>query len=189
MCDGWSSTRSRDWLFLPQGQPARLATDAAELSPSGSQHFISQRLIDYSSIIHFSLVHLLPQPFDDESSQVFAPSSKRLVSLIQGVIWVHSRVNESSQFMFTITSKVNVDRDSPALRDRIRRFRGRTILFVNVHRKDPEVARRIGDLGLHSLVVIRSRSNISMSFFDAIIIDSLEVVSIIAPCYPRRCLV
>src|SRR5258708_594556 len=110
--------------------------------------------------------------------------SKRLVSLMQGVIWVHSRVNEGSQFMFTITSRVNVDRDSQALRDRIQRFRGRTILFLNVNRKDPEVARRIEDLGLHSLVVhdlVRISRKISMSFFDAIIIDSLEVVSIIAP--------
>ncbi|KAF8332381.1 histidine kinase [Cantharellus anzutake] len=104
--------------------------------------------------------------------------SKRLVSLMQGVIWVHSRVNEGSQFMFTITSRVNDDGESPAMRERIQPFRGRTILFVNVERSDPNVAQRIQEIGLqprvvHNLVGITKKN--SMTFFDAIIIDSLEV--------------
>lgn len=108
---------------------------------------------------------------------------------MQGVIWVHSRVNEGSQFMFTITSRVNEDSESPAMRERIQPFRGRTILFLNVDRKDPEVARRIEDLGLQPIVLhdlVRISKKSAMSFFDAIIIDSLEVVSTIVPWCPYR---
>ena len=105
--------------------------------------------------------------------------SKRLVSLMQGQMWVESELGKGSKFFFTITSQVS----SPPLEvvlQRMAPFSGRTILCIDTSHEGDNVAKLIESMGLRSYVVhdvnaVSDRD--SCPHVDTILLDSLEMVS------------
>ncbi|KIJ42807.1 hypothetical protein M422DRAFT_253899 [Sphaerobolus stellatus SS14] len=78
--------------------------------------------------------------------------SKRLVSLMNGQMWVESEVGKGSKFFFTITSQIS----SPPLEvvlQKMAPFMTRTILYIDYLRKGDHVARLIETMGLKAHVV------------------------------------
>ncbi|KAH6897665.1 hypothetical protein BKA70DRAFT_1315390, partial [Coprinopsis sp. MPI-PUGE-AT-0042] len=93
--------------------------------------------------------------------------SKRLVSLMQGNMWVESEVAKGSKFYFTITSQIN---HSPM---------ERTILFVDTLRDTTGVVDRIKDLNLRPYLIHEVREVADKDkcpHIDTIVVDSLNVV-------------
>ncbi|KAF8523467.1 putative nik-1 protein (Os-1p protein) [Hysterangium stoloniferum] len=105
--------------------------------------------------------------------------SKRLVSLMQGNMWVESELGKGSKFFFTITSQVS----SPPLEvvlQRMAPFGGRTILYIDSSRDGDPVAKLIQNMGLKAHVVyditfVSDRD--SCPHVDTILLDSLEITT------------
>ncbi|KAJ2935713.1 hypothetical protein H1R20_g1381, partial [Candolleomyces eurysporus] len=127
--------------------------------------------------------------------------SKRLVSLMQGNMWVESEVSKGSKFYFTITSQISHSSMEATL-SKIQPFAKRTILFVDTLRDKTSVVQRIRELGLRPYVVHDATdvgNKETCPHIDTIVVDSLSVVEylrelehlryipivILAPSLPR----
>jgi len=98
---------------------------------------------------------------------------------MDGEIWVESAVNEGSQFMFTVKTRINRDISSLMLHDRMKPFIGRTILCVG-HGVAPQDLRTIKGLGMVPAVfkyVEEVNDKSVVPNVEAIIVDSIEAVS------------
>ncbi|KAJ3516880.1 hypothetical protein NLJ89_g859 [Agrocybe chaxingu] len=127
--------------------------------------------------------------------------SKRLVSLMQGNMWVESEVSKGSKFFFTITSQISHSTMEATLA-KMAPFQKRTILFVDTLFDNTGVVHRIKELGLRPHVV-HEVSEVSdkekCPHIDTIVVDSLQVtesirefehlryipVVLLAPSMPR----
>ncbi|KAH6905754.1 hypothetical protein BKA70DRAFT_1291834 [Coprinopsis sp. MPI-PUGE-AT-0042] len=112
--------------------------------------------------------------------------SKRLVSLMQGNMWVESEVAKGSKFYFTITSQINHSPMEVTL-GKMQPFSKRTILFVDTLRDTTGVVDRIKDLNLcpyltHEVREVADKDK--CPHIDTIVVDSLNVVSTFP--YPSR---
>ncbi|TFK35674.1 hypothetical protein BDQ12DRAFT_687784 [Crucibulum laeve] len=107
--------------------------------------------------------------------------SKRLVSLMQGNMWVESEVSKGSKFFFTITSQISHSTMEATL-GKMSPFAKRTILFVDTLRDTTGVVDRIKDLGLRPYVV-HEVNEVSdkdrCPHIDTIVVDSLSVTECI----------
>ncbi|KAF8800734.1 hypothetical protein BYT27DRAFT_7312960 [Phlegmacium glaucopus] len=127
--------------------------------------------------------------------------SKRLVSLMQGNMWVESEVAKGSKFFFTITSQISHSTMEATL-GKMAPFAKRTILFVDTLRDTTGVVDRIKDLGLRPYVVhevCEVADKDKCPHIDTIVVDSLTVtecireyehlryipVVLLAPAMPR----
>ncbi|TFK18039.1 hypothetical protein FA15DRAFT_731614 [Coprinopsis marcescibilis] len=127
--------------------------------------------------------------------------SKRLVSLMQGNMWVESEVSKGSKFFFTITSQINHSSMEATL-SKMQPFAKRTILFVDTLGDTTGVADRISELNLrphiiHEVSEVADKEK--CPHIDTIVVDSLSVVEslrelehlryipivLLAPCLPR----
>ncbi|TCD64379.1 hypothetical protein EIP91_004210 [Steccherinum ochraceum] len=103
--------------------------------------------------------------------------SKRLVTLMQGNMWVESEVSNGSRFYFTLTSQTSPLSMDAALA-KMQPFHNRTILFVDTLYDRTDVVQRIIDLGLKPYVV-HDVSEVSEKstcpHIDTIVVDSLSV--------------
>ena len=105
--------------------------------------------------------------------------SKRLVSLMNGNMWVDSELGKGSKFFFTITSQVSQSTMESIL-SKMSPFTGRTILFVNTLDDRTGVKERIKELGLqpHVVKLVKEVSDKERCpHIDTILVDSLTVVS------------
>ena len=104
--------------------------------------------------------------------------SKRLVSLMQGNMWVESEVGKGSKFFFTITSQIS-HQSMEIILSKMSPFAKRTILFVDTLDDRTGVVERISELGLKPYVV-KSVAQVSdkerCPHIDTILVDSLTVV-------------
>jgi osomolarity two-component system sensor histidine kinase NIK1 len=108
--------------------------------------------------------------------------SKRLVSLLQGKMWVESEISKGSRFFFTITSQISQSSIESTL-SKMSLFSKRTILFVDTLRDTTGVVDRIKELGLrpfvaHQAVEVADKER--CPHIDTIVVDSLTVVRILA---------
>ncbi|KAG2002222.1 atypical/HisK protein kinase, variant 3 [Coprinopsis cinerea AmutBmut pab1-1] len=104
--------------------------------------------------------------------------SKRLVSLMQGNMWVESEVSKGSKFYFTITSQINHSSMEATL-GKMQPFAKRTILFVDTLRDTTGVVNRIKELNLRPYViheVAEVADKEKCPHIDTIVVDSLNVV-------------
>ncbi|KAJ8091873.1 histidine kinase osmosensor [Marasmius tenuissimus] len=107
--------------------------------------------------------------------------SKRLVSLMQGNMWVESEVQKGSRFFFTITSQIS----QPSLENTLQKmapFAKRTILFVDTLYDKTGVVDRITELGLKPFVVHEVGTLADKEqcpHIDTIVVDSLAVTETI----------
>jgi hypothetical protein len=99
---------------------------------------------------------------------------------MDGEIWVESKVNNGSQFMFTIKTKVNPHGESAVLPLRMKPFMGRSVLNIGAPLQlgESETIKTLGLIpasvpGLHSLRGPKS----TVPNADAIIVDSADIVS------------
>ncbi|KAL0948366.1 hypothetical protein HGRIS_010948 [Hohenbuehelia grisea] len=103
--------------------------------------------------------------------------SKRIVSLMQGNMWVESEVSKGSKFYFTITSQISHSSIESTLSKMIP-FAKRTILFVDTLYDKTGVVDRIQELSLRAHVV-HSASEVSdkekCPHIDTIVVDSLSM--------------
>lgn len=105
--------------------------------------------------------------------------SKRLVSLMQGDMWVESELSKGSKFFFTITSQVS----SPPLEvvmQRMAPFAGRTILYIDTTHDGDNIAKLILNMGLkahvvHEIAAVSDRE--SCPHVDTILLDSMEITA------------
>lgn len=98
---------------------------------------------------------------------------------MDGEIWVESIVNNGSQFMFTIKTRVNPNTGSLVLPERMKPFTGRSILSVGAELDESELE-TIRALGLIPVVFDSKRrvyDKKTVPNVDAIIVDSPEAVS------------
>ncbi|ESK85322.1 protein-histidine kinase [Moniliophthora roreri MCA 2997] len=107
--------------------------------------------------------------------------SKRLVSLMQGNMWVESEVQKGSRFFFTITSQISQMSMENTLA-KMAPFAKRTILFVDSLYDQTGVVDRISELGLKPFVVhdvhqLTNKEN--CPHIDTIVVDSLKVTETI----------
>jgi len=103
--------------------------------------------------------------------------SKRLVSLMQGNMWVESELGRGSKFYFTITSQINQSNLDATLA-KMQPFTKRTILFVDTLRDTTGVVERIEELGLNPHVVhnpIEVADKERCPHIDTIVIDDVKV--------------
>ncbi|KAF8752828.1 His Kinase A (phosphoacceptor) domain [Rhizoctonia solani] len=102
--------------------------------------------------------------------------SKRLVSLMNGQMWVESEVGVGSRFYFTITAEISRPNMAQSLQ-KVAIYKERTILFVDTLGDRSGVAERIEELQLRPFVV-RDISQVAdkakIPFIDTVIVDSLE---------------
>ena len=116
--------------------------------------------------------------------------SKRLVSLMQGNMWVESEVAKGSKFFFTITSQISHSTMDVTL-GKMAPFAKRTILFFDTLKDTTGVVERIKDLGLKPFVVhdVHDVSDKDKCpHIDTIVVDSLTVVCTFFS-FPSLCLV
>ncbi|KAG2139179.1 uncharacterized protein EDB93DRAFT_1163732 [Suillus bovinus] len=102
--------------------------------------------------------------------------SKRLVSLMQGNMWVESEVSKGSKFFFTITSQISQNTLETSLQ-KMQSFHRRAILFVDTLNDTTGVVQRIQELGLkpyviHDISEVADRERCPQ--FDTIVVDSLS---------------
>lgn len=104
--------------------------------------------------------------------------SKRLVSLMNGNMWVESELGKGSKFFFTITSQTSQSSIESVLA-KMQPFARRTILFVDTLGDRTGVVERITELGLKPFVV-RDVAQVAdkeqCPHIDTILVDSLGVV-------------
>ena len=113
--------------------------------------------------------------------------SKRLVSLMQGSMWVESEVSKGSKFFFTMTSQISQNSIEVTL-SKMSPFSKRTILFVDTLFDTTGVVDRIKELGLRPFVVHGVSEVADKDKFphiDTIVVDSLSMVS----CPASFCLI
>ncbi|KAF6745806.1 two-component histidine kinase Le.nik1-like protein [Ephemerocybe angulata] len=106
--------------------------------------------------------------------------SKRLVSLMQGNMWVESEVSKGSKFYFTITSQINHSSMEATLA-KMAPFAKRTILFVDTLRDKTGVVNRIKELNLRPYVVHEATdvgNKETCPHIDTIVVDSLSVLKV-----------
>ncbi|KIY49681.1 hypothetical protein FISHEDRAFT_40420 [Fistulina hepatica ATCC 64428] len=103
--------------------------------------------------------------------------SKRLVSLMEGDMWVESEVQKGSKFYFTITSQISQQTLGQTLA-KMAPFAKRTILFLDTTGNDPNVVEKIKTLGLKA-VSIRSVAEVKHKddcpHVDTIVTDSITM--------------
>ncbi|KAJ7599415.1 hypothetical protein C8J56DRAFT_1000597 [Mycena floridula] len=107
--------------------------------------------------------------------------SKRLVSLMQGNMWVESELSKGSKFFFTITSQISHSSLDTTV-SKMQPFAKRTILFVDTLRDQTGVADRIRELGLKAFVVNgvnEVQDKDKLPHIDTIVVDSLSVTECI----------
>ncbi|KIK56550.1 hypothetical protein GYMLUDRAFT_783618 [Collybiopsis luxurians FD-317 M1] len=107
--------------------------------------------------------------------------SKRLVSLMQGNMWVESEVQKGSRFFFTITSQISLSSFESTLA-KMSPFAKRTILFVDTLFDTTGVVDRIRELGLEPFVVHDVSNLVDKDMcphFDTIVVDSLSMAETI----------
>ncbi|KIJ97792.1 hypothetical protein K443DRAFT_681283 [Laccaria amethystina LaAM-08-1] len=107
--------------------------------------------------------------------------SKRLVSLMQGNMWVESEVSKGSRFFFTITSQISHSTLDVAL-SKMAAFAKRTILFADTLHDTTGVVNRIKELALKPHVVHEVREVADKDkcpHIDTIVVDSLAVTECI----------
>ena len=105
--------------------------------------------------------------------------SKRLVSLMQGDMWVESEVSKGSKFYFTITTQISHSTLEATL-TKMQPFAKRTILYMNTLGDRSNVAEKIRLLGLKPHVattVAQVANKDKCPHVDTIITDSLAIVS------------
>lgn len=104
--------------------------------------------------------------------------SKRLVSLMDGTMWVESEVTQGSKFYFTISSQISMS-SLEANIARMTPFGTRTILFVDSAGTQSDVADKMRELGL-TVVVVRDVSEVADKnkcvHIDSIVSDSMAAV-------------
>lgn len=106
--------------------------------------------------------------------------SKRLVSLMQGNMWVESEVSRGSKFFFTITSQISQSNLDVTL-SKMQPFSKRTILFVDTLRDRTGVVQRIEELGLNAHVVHNPNEVADKDrcpHIDTIVVDDVKVVRV-----------
>lgn len=96
-------------------------------------------------------------------------------------MWVESELGKGSKFFFTITSQIS-NLPYEVVLQRMTPFAGRTILFIDSSREGQYVAKLIEDMGLkaiveHNIEAVSDRE--STPHVDTILVDSLEVVSVL----------
>ncbi|KAF9056922.1 hypothetical protein BDP27DRAFT_1454263 [Rhodocollybia butyracea] len=107
--------------------------------------------------------------------------SKRLVSLMQGNMWVESEVQKGSRFFFTISSQISLSSFETTL-SKMSPFAKRTILFVDTLYDTTGVVDRIRELGLKPFVVHDVSKLVNKDacpHFDTIVVDSLSTAETI----------
>ncbi|KAJ3772474.1 histidine kinase [Lentinula raphanica] len=107
--------------------------------------------------------------------------SKRLVSLMQGNMWVESEVQKGSRFFFTISSQISQASIESTL-SKMSPFAKRAILFVDTLYDKTGVVDRIRELGLtphvrHTVSELANKDN--CPHFDTIVVDSLSMAETI----------
>ncbi|KAI5891245.1 two-component histidine kinase Le.nik1-like protein [Schizophyllum commune H4-8] len=103
--------------------------------------------------------------------------SKRLVSLMQGDMWVESEVSKGSKFYFTITTQISHSTLEATL-TKMQPFAKRTILYMNTLGDRSNVAEKIRLLGLKPHVattVAQVANKDKCPHVDTIITDSLAI--------------
>ncbi|KAG6827518.1 hypothetical protein H0H92_011459 [Tricholoma furcatifolium] len=107
--------------------------------------------------------------------------SKRLVSLMQGNMWVESEVSKGSKFFFTITSQISQSTFENTL-SKMNPFAKRTILFVDSLNDTTGVVDRIKELCLRPHVIHDAKEVADKEkcpHIDTIVCDSLSVTECI----------
>jgi osomolarity two-component system, sensor histidine kinase NIK1 len=107
--------------------------------------------------------------------------SKRLVSLMQGNMWVESELGKGSKFFFTVTSLMSTTHNDQILQ-KMQPYTGRSILFVDTLRDQTGVAERIAELGLVPHVVndvVELSEKSQLPHIDTILVDSLHVTELL----------
>jgi len=107
--------------------------------------------------------------------------SKRLVSLMQGNMWVESEVQKGSRFFFTISSQISQSSFESTL-SKMSPFAKRTILFVDTMYDTTGVVDRIRELGLKPFVVHDVQKLVNKDacpHFETIVVDSLSTAETI----------
>ncbi|KAG8876636.1 hypothetical protein FRB98_007096 [Tulasnella sp. 332] len=109
--------------------------------------------------------------------------SKRLVSLMQGQMWVDSEPGKGSNFHFTITCQASPPSRLETVLEKTRSWSGRTILYLDSLGDSTGVAQHIEELGLrcfvaHDVAVLADKSR--LPHIDTVIADSLQGLT--APC-------
>ncbi|KAF4582712.1 hypothetical protein EYR40_002636 [Pleurotus pulmonarius] len=103
--------------------------------------------------------------------------SKRLVSLMQGNMWVESEVSKGSKFYFTITSQISYSSVESTMA-KMAPFAKRTIMFMDTLCDKTGVVDRIPELGLRPFVVHQISEVADKDkcpHIDTIIVDSLSM--------------
>ncbi|KAG8872053.1 hypothetical protein FRB97_008065 [Tulasnella sp. 331] len=103
--------------------------------------------------------------------------SKRLVSLMQGQMWVDSEPGKGSNFHFTITCQASPPSRLETVLEKTRSWSGRTILYLDSLGDSTGVAQHIEELGLrcfvaHDVAVLADKSR--LPHIDTVIADSLQ---------------
>lgn len=105
--------------------------------------------------------------------------SKRLVNLMQGNMWVESKISQGSRFFFTITTNIS-ETSREATMSRMGVFKQRMILFVDTLDDRTGLMDRINQLGLQCMKV-RSVEEVANKakcpHIDTVIVDSFSAVS------------
>ena len=107
--------------------------------------------------------------------------SKRLVSLMQGNIWVESELGKDFKFFFTVTSLMSTSHHDQILQ-KMRPYAGRSILFVDTLRDRTGVAKPIAELGLVPHVVndvVKLSKKSQLPHIDTILVDSVHVTELL----------
>jgi osomolarity two-component system sensor histidine kinase NIK1 len=107
--------------------------------------------------------------------------SKRLVSLMQGNMWVESELGKGSKFFFTVTSLMSTAHHDQILQ-KMQPYSGRSILFVDTLRDQTGVAEHIAELGLvpHVVYDVGELSEKSqLPHIDTILVDSLHITELL----------
>ncbi|EPS94054.1 hypothetical protein FOMPIDRAFT_50286 [Fomitopsis schrenkii] len=103
--------------------------------------------------------------------------SKRLVTLMQGNMWVESEVNNGSKFYFTITSQISPMSMEVTLA-KLNPYSKRHVLFVDTLHDQTGVVQRIAELGLVPIVihdVTDVKDKEKTPSVDTVIVDGHEV--------------
>ncbi|KAG6915220.1 hypothetical protein DXG01_012665 [Tephrocybe rancida] len=107
--------------------------------------------------------------------------SKRLVSLMQGNMWVESEVSKGSKFFFTIASQISLSSCENTL-SKMPSFAKRTIIFIDSLHNTTGVVEHIKELCLRPYFVHQASEVVDKEKcppIDIIVIDSLSVTKCI----------
>lgn len=98
---------------------------------------------------------------------------------MDGEIWVESEINQGSQFMFTVKTRINQDISSLMLHERVKPFIGRSIICIGseVTSNDLQTIKSLGMVPVLFKSVGDVRNKDLGPMVDAIIVDSIDAVS------------